>query len=407
MSMQFNDAEFNSMWRNSGFLPDGNRMNLEDTLAVPNVASMLPKVMAGIVREAQEPLLVGTSLLERVNYSAGITITMPALGAIVADDMAEGDEYPEHTIQTGGTTSQVTIGKVGTAFKVTQEMIRFNQFDMIGACLRAAGRALARHKEQKIFRMIRNMGLKLFDNLQPGASLLGVTHGRDLSGSANGTVVADDIFDAWSHMMMSGYLMDTLIMHPLTWPMFVKDATLRAFMLQNGGGTVFATFNGNPRASFPSGVPMGPPSGQDIVPGGTTSGLTPTALEGYFPGQQSGAPVLPSYMNMPLRIIVTPFMPFDPVRRLTDIFMCASGELGALIVDHDVITEEWTDPRNDIKKVKLYERYAVAPYENGKAACVLKNVKVGANEVVLPAQASLAVSTSNLGPINPATPIVF
>lgn len=405
MSLKIEDAQFESMWRNSGLTADGSRIEMSDALALPNTAAMLPKVMSGMVREAQEPLLVGTSLLQRINYTAGIAITMPAIGAIVADDMAEEDEYPEGSPQTGGTTSQVTIGKVGTSFKVTQEMVRYNQFDMIGAMLRAAGRALARLKEQKIFNMIRNMGVRVFDNLQPSSSMYGVTHGRDLSGAANGTLVADDIFDAWAHMMMSGYFADTIILHPLAWPMFIKDATLRAFMLQNGGGTIFGTYTGNARSSFPSGVPQGPSSGQDIVPGGTTSGLTPTSTAGYFPNALNSAPVLPGYMNIPLRIIVSPFMPFNAQRRLTDIFLCSSADLGALIVDEDVTVEEWVNPANDIKKVKMRERYAVALFEQGKGACVMRNVKVGANEVVLPAQATLPVDTSNLAVIAPGTPL--
>lgn len=408
MSLQVDDAQFEAMWKNSGVVSDGGRITMDDALGVPNAAALIPKVMSGVVKEAQEPLLIGTALLQRINYSQGITITMPALGAIVADDMAEGEEYPEHSPSMGGATQTVTIGKVGTSFKVTEEMVRFNQFDMVGALLRAAGRALARHKEQKIFNLIRNMGVCVFNNSVPGSSLMGVTHGRSMAGVANGSLVADDLFDAWAFMMMQGHFCDTILVHPLAWPMFVKDATLRAFVMQNGGGTMFASWAGNPKSNATGMGGVAGASGQDInPPGNPGNGLTATGTPGYFPNQLTSAPVLPGYMNLPLRIIVSPFMPFDASRRLTDIFMCDSSSLGALIVDHDVMVEDWTDPRNDIKKVKLKERYSVALFENGQGACTLKNISIKPNEVVLPAQATIGVESSTLGPIDPAGPVTF
>ncbi len=416
MKLDIKDAkQFEYLWRNQGKLTDGTRIKVEDALSVPNAPMLMPKVISNIVKEAQEPLLVGTSLLQRINYSAGQQITFPAVGALTAADIPEGGEYPERNLQMGGSTVTANIGKSGIAVKVTDEMVRYSQFDVIGMHLRAAGRALARHKEVKIFNLIRALGVTVFDNVKPTSSYFGVTTGRDITGSGNGSVTMDDVFDTYAQIITQGFFPDTLLMHPLSWTMWVKDATLRAFVLANGGGTFFANWTGNPAGRAPwdnSGQGgFGVSGGQTILPGQTSTG--DPAAHGQqgsplanFPQTINSAPELPGYMNVPFRIIVSPFVPYDPRKKLTDIYMFDSRELGALIVDEEVTTEEFDDPRVDIRKIKLRERYALAVLNEGKAIGVMRNVHVVPNEVVLPAQAQLDVASSNLGKISPTANVL-
>jgi HK97 family phage major capsid protein len=226
MELELKDFEY--MWKHNGKTAAGSKMELTDTLAVPNAPALMPRVITNIVREAMEPLLVGTSLLTRINYSYGQTLNFgPAMGALVAADIPEMGEYPERSPQMGGATVQATIGKSGLAVKVSEEMLRYSQFDVIGMMLREAGRALARHKEVKIFNYIRGIGVKVFDNVTPASSLMGVCTGRDLAGQANGSLTMDNLFDAFAHIMTQGFIPNTLIMHPLTWIMFVKDPVRR------------------------------------------------------------------------------------------------------------------------------------------------------------------------------------
>lgn len=408
MEFKLQDAsaeEFRVIWDNNGHLGPGTeeRIELKDALSVPNAPLLFPKVISSIVREAQEPLLVATQLLQRINYSYGQTITFPAVGALVAADIAEGEEYPERSLQMGGATVTATIGKSGLAIKVTDEMIRYSQFDVIGMHLRAAGRALARHKEVKCFNHIRALGVPVFDNLNPSESVYGVCTGRDMNGAANGSVTMDDIFDGFAQVLSQGFMANTLLMHPLAWTMWVKDAQLRAFVQANGGGVFFANWTGNPASRAPWDAAnqggLGMSSGQHILPGQTSSGQT--APHGQtvsnllqYPQNLNTAPVLPSYMGTPFKIIVSPFVAFDPRRKLTDIYMFDSNELGVLIVDEDVTTEEFDDPRVDIRKIKLRERYAIGILNEGLAIAKFLNVHVVPNEIVLPAQATVSVSGS-------------
>jgi hypothetical protein len=410
MVLTFKDEkEFAFSWRNNGLLPTGDvnqRMKVEDAIAVPNAPVWLPKIISGVVREAAEPMLIGTSLLQRIEYHYGQTITFPAVGALDAADIAEGMAYPERQLQMGGATVTASIGKSGLAVKITEEMIRYSQFDVINMHLRAAGRALARHKEKKIFNFIRSMGTVCFDNRNPTQSMFGVTHGRGFSGTANGSVIVDDLFDAYAQIMMQGFTPNTLLMHPLCWSMFIKDPVLRTIANLGQGGTYFATSSGNPasRAPWDTGNKLGVSGGQDIIPGSNAGSQTASPLTQYSQNINA-APVLPDYFPFPFRIIVSPFVQFNPSTKLTDIMIFDSNELGALIVDEEITTDEWTDPSVDIRKIKIRERYGFGIFNEGLAIGTLRNVKVIPNEIVLPAQSTISVS-STLSAIAAGTAVV-
>lgn len=413
--MELNDwTEFKWIWENNGYRepevgPNSERLEIKDALSTTHAPLLFPKVVNRIIKEAGEPILVGTSLLDEVRYKYGQVISFPAIGALSAADIPEGGEYPEVSLDMGGGTVTASIGKVGLAVKLTEEMQRYSQYDVMSMHLRALGRAMARHKEKKIFNFIRAMGVTVFDNLNPARSFLGVTHGRNMHGVANGSVIVDDIFDCWGQIVTQGYTPNTLLMHPLTWVMFVKDPTLRAFAMQNGGGVFLATWNGNPAGRAPWGDKVGVSGGQNITPSTTPDGQNaPHSQTGStllsYPQNITSAPKLPSYMNIPLLIVVSPFVFFDARRRLTDIYMFDRSELGALVVDEPLNTGKWEDPARDLLKVKARERYGVVMYAEGQACGVMRNVFVRPNEVVLPAQATLEVS-SQIQPINPSTPI--
>lgn len=387
-------TNYSYMWNHRGrdLADPAKTIEVKDALSTMDAPLFLPKVIENIVKEAAEPLLVGTQLLQRVEYKYGQVITFPAVGGAVAADIAEGQEYPEFTPSRGGATVTAKIGKSGLAVKFTEEMIKYSQFDLINMMLRMAGRALARHKEQKIFNLIAQEGVHVFNNLSPTSSVLGVTHGRSMNGEANGSCTMDDVFDAYAQVITQGFTPDTLLMHPLTWVMWIKDPVLRYFALSAGGGTFFATHRGNPAGQAPWGNSsqggQGVSSGQNITPGGSASGLAASSLLDY-PQNTNSAPVLPSYFGYPFTIIVSPMVPFNPRTKLTDIFMFDRSELGFLFVDEDVTTEDFVDPRTDILKLKVKERYAMAISNEGQGVAVLKNVKVVPNEIVLPAQTTI------------------
>ena len=381
---------------------------IEDAMSTTNMSMLLPQVITQIVKEEIEPMLVGPSLLDRMSYVPGQRISFPAIGAItMLGDVAEGQAYPEVQIQMGGATVIAGMDKTGLAFKFTDELLRYSDWDLFGYTMRRCANAFARHKEKKIFNYIKSMGVPCFDNLNPTDSWFGTTTGRSFSGAANGSVTMDDIFDVYSQIIQQGFIVDTMLVHPLTYLMWVRDPVMRAFTLQNGGGTFFANYSGRPNGTAnwsngPQGA-LGMATGQNIVPGGNVSGDTPSSLEDY-PQTTTSAPVVPSYFPYPLRIVVSHLMPFDPANKTTDIYLFDSSRLGALIVDQELTSEQWDDPSVDVLKVKMWERYGLGIYEEGQAIGVIHNAVVVPNEIVLPAQAQVSVSGS-LSPLDRSTPI--
>jgi len=408
---QVNRYQF--IWNNSGMDVDGTEIKLDDMYSVPDAPILMPKVISTVVREAIEPMMIGSSLLQRINYSMGQTILLPSMSALsVAElDIAEGGEYPEAKLTQGGSAMIANIGKCGIAVKITEEMIRYSQIDVISMHLRAAARCLARHKEVKIMNMVAAEGLVFFDNSDPVNSVLGVTHGRGFNGAANGSVVADDLFDLWGHLLAKGYNGNTMLLHPLCYTLFLKDANMRSMFFNSNSNILFASWKGNAKGGSPWSMAAG---GQSV---GSIENINPDTETELRSQLLDSSPVLPGYLPNVMNIIVSPFVNYDPIRKLCDIMIFDAGELGVLLVDEDPTTEEWNDPARDIRKIKIRERYALGILNEGQAVALIKNaVNVDNYITSQPAIANInvaaldadgnATASGGLEPINDRTSIV-
>lgn len=341
---------------NAGKLTPEMFMDTQFSLEQP---MLIPRVISQVVREAVEPTVALTPLLQRINFQAGSTLSFPAMGAFVAADIPEGGEYPEQTLEFAGQVV-ATIGKSGVAVKMTEEMIRYSLFDVMSMHLRAAGRAMIRHKEQKVSDMISNSGVIYYDNTASKASTaIGSTTGRGIDGAANGTISIENLFRMYASMGDAGYIPNALIMHPFGWLAFALNPSLRAFGFANNG-PMFA-----PRSGAVG-------SAEQWRVGGLNQ-ETQVSSPGEVATTQSPAP---NGFPVPLRIIVSPFVPYNASANTTDIWMVDTNELGVLVVDEDVVTEDFNDPARDIRKVKLRERYAVENINNGQGIRVAKGVVV-------------------------------
>jgi len=72
----------------------------------------------------------------------------------------------------------------------------------------------------------------------------------------------------------------------------------------------------------------------------------------------TSAPQLPNYLGLPFRILVSPFVNFDPEERTTDIMMFNSRNLGALIVAEEPHVKSWEDGQYNIMNMSIEETYA-------------------------------------------------
>jgi len=323
---------------------------------------LIPRVLSTMAREAIYPNLVLTPLLTRVNYSAGTRVSFPTFGAFAgsAVDLAEGEEYPSGNMELGGQTECI-IGKSGIAIQVTEEQKRYSQFDIISMQVRGAGRALAQLKEKKVANLITSNATVLFDN---DSSAYPSTTGRDAAGAYNGTVTLDDIFKAWSTMVNSGFVPNTLIMHPFAWKIFAEDGMQRLFGFRHGMPNMLW--------QMPKGQPGNAPSWGQTMLNQNTYVSNPENLATTFTN-------VPSLFPQNFNIIVSPYMPFNATTNLTDFVFCDVNELGIMVVDEEVTSDEWKDPSKDIMRMKFRERYGLAIMNDGRAVGVFKNIKIAKN----------------------------
>ena len=82
----------------------------------------------------------------------------------------------------------------------------------------------------------------------------------------------------------------------------------------------------------------------------------------------TSAPVLPNYLGLPFRILVSPFVHFDPETRLTDILMFNSKNLGAVIVAYEPHVKSWEDGQYNILNMSIEEHCDVGMGRQGRPA---------------------------------------
>ena len=86
---------------------------------------------------------------------------------------------------------------------------------------------------------------------------------------------------------------------------------------------------------------------------------------------------VPSIFPSSFNIIVSPYMPYDAANQTTDIIFADVNEMGILIVDEEVTSDEWMDHARDIRKMKFRERYGLATQNDGKTIGLFKGIKIG------------------------------
>lgn len=401
-------ADFSYAWKNGGKRRDGSTMTMKDALATWEAPLFIPKVINNAIQEAVEPLLIGQSLLQRIPFTPGTYIDLPVMGAVDGDfDVGEEESFPELRV-TYGPGAQIgrMPTKSGVAVRFTEEVLRYSQFDVVSMHVRQAAKALARHKEEKIFNMLYRVASTTHDNANPNLSAFGSTTGRDLTGAMNGAITLDDIFEMYSQILHNGYMPDMLLLHPLTWLMFVQDAQLRAFAQMNQSTWFGSQWSGNPgQNDFQSlqggeGVTGGAERFHPATYMGNQTGTAgqagplPVTVREDFSAQMKAAPVLPAHFGIPLRVIVSPFVPYDATDNTTTILMADSSQLGFYIEDYGLQTSEWKNPETDILKIKMKEAYTLREKNRGLGLAVAKKVVVTANQIILPAQSTIGVNGS-------------
>jgi hypothetical protein len=373
---------------------DGNfhKFELKDLVTREDLMRFVPQTVETVVREAIEPnLFIVDRLFQRISIERGSRIQIGALGALEAARVGQAGEYQEKTLDLdGGDMIALTTDKHGLKISLTEEVLRDNLWDVVNVWLRAAGRALARHKERQAAKIVSEMGYDVFDNVNPTNSYAGVTTGRDITGAANGSMTANDIFEMYAYLLNRGFTPDIVMMHPLAWKTFMTDTEMREVVL--AGNTVAS--NRAPNGSYSPNYPT-THNGfglRSLATGNAqTSGNT---VKGASPWVQTLNPlgatfnIAPKYLPSPLEVIVTQYVPFTYGSALyerldagcrTNVVMVDSSNCGVIGQSQEVTTDRWTDPERDIENIKMREEYGFAILEQGKSIAVARNINIARN----------------------------
>jgi hypothetical protein len=316
---------------------EGASVNFSEALASPSAAVLIPKVVVGAMRQAAEPLYIGSKLLQKVRFQGqGNSMIFPSIGVMRAFDVAEGQEIPEDTIdwQTHE-TPEIRIGKSGVRVRFTQEMVTDSQWDIISMLIKEAGRAMGRLKEQKIFQNFSKYGHKVFDNLD--ANPEAHTSGLDIDGNKNGTMSAEDFLDLIIAVMGNEYTPSDILMHPLAWTVFARNELTGA--LAKSPNDMY------PHKGTPKSMALGPDS-----------------IQGRLP--------------FAFNVQLSPFIPLDKKAKRFDMYVVDRNNIGVLLEKQGLQTEEFNEPARDIKNLKITERYGIGVLNEGKAVAVAKNISM-------------------------------
>lgn len=318
-----------------GYIDGDNRVTIKEAFASPDAAALFPKVISRTLREAAEPQLLVTPLLSVVRLGKGRSLEFPAVNAIQAAEIPEGQEYPEQAL---AFAKQIEgkVSKKGVKLAFTEEVIADSLWDIVGLHVRAAGRAMARLKEQIALSRFKDAATVVFDNDDAGFA---DTTGRDINGAFNDTLTWDDVVDMAAVLMAENHVPTDFILHPLMWAIFLKDAVFHA-----GGASA-----------------------------GSSWGFRPQSADGSL---NATAP-------MGLNVLVSPFVSFtakgsNPAAK-SDVFLIDRNEVGTLLVKDDMSTDQFDDPSRDIRQLKMKERYDIVMLGDGEGITVAKNINLARN----------------------------
>lgn len=315
---------------------------LQDFLATPQAKVLIPRVIVGAMRKAADPMYLASSFFKKIRLKHGQAVVFPSIGVMRAHDVAEGQEIPQETLDWQlHENNLIKVGKSGIRIQFTDEILKDVEFDIVGMMLSEAGRAMARHKEQKAFNEFITHGHTVFDNelrrKDPKLWAAAGTTGVDYQNNLNDTLSVEDLLDLIIAVYNNEYTPTDLIMHPLAWTTFAKNGLT---------GSLTAPFEREAKRELPTGGFK----------------LGPDSIQGRLP--------------FAFNVNLSPFAPIDKVAKTFDIMCVDRNNVGVEIVKDDLKTESFRDPSRDINNTKVIERYGFGTYNEGRAVTVARAISM-------------------------------
>lgn len=354
-------------------------MTIKEAITTTDTIKLIPKVIEGKLREAQEPTYLGTTFFQKVRVDGGASAVyvIPVVGELIAYEVGEGTKYQESRAEVNtleNATLEIRVKKFGVKVSMTEESINDCSWDILGINIRKMGQAMGRIKEEQIFNNFSQHGKPIFDNnLRQQLPEAGTT-GLGKDGNPNDTLSVEDLLDLAMALLGQGFNPTDVIMHPLVWVVFARNNMI-------GNGLTYGALGGN--YVHPNGAIQGTPAAFGMANSGDGQKfiMRPDQIQGRIP-------------VMGLTVSFSPWVHFDRMGKKFDMYCLDRNEVGIIAQRDELSMDDWVDPERDIKMLKCKERYGIGLLNNGRAITVAKNIAVAPS---YPAQPIINVRATESG----------
>jgi len=399
-----NISEILSAFRNGKFV--GENVKISELMQTSDFPKLFYSATEIVMKSRIMPQrIISENLFRTIPYAGtGSQVTIRTLGGVKVEEVPEGGQYPEtgSAVNDQAFRINLEIKKYGAKVAGTKDLIESDNWGIFAYTLEQLAVELANKKERLCVNMLNEMaGHVLKDNADAANTPLGSCTGRGIDGAQNGALGIDDIMEMLAYMQMRGYSMDTVLLHPFAWTLWARDPEIREVMMDSkviytpGGAP--APGWGDPTGFGGLGVPFdrfGSSIG-NVTPANAQAGLYNT-LDPIF-GKLGVSPyaypnltpfgstfqVQPKFMGRPLKILISPLVPYYKIsggarsgKYATNIIFADSQNCGLILQKESPAMEEWSDIEREINYIKIRERYGIAPLEQGRAICMAKNVVI-------------------------------
>lgn len=386
----------------SGKLPNGNE-KIKDVLMTSDYPELFYSATQILLKSRIYPqAVVSQNLFQSIPYSGNATtLTIRSIGGVKFEEIAEGGTYPETSTGVADQTYRIhfEIKKYGAKLAATRELIDSDNWGIFAATMAQLGDEIAMLREKIcIGRLNNDAGYVLMDNANPSATPLGTPTGRGIDGKQNGALGVDDIMEIMAYMQQRGYHIDTVLIHPFAYMAWCRDPEIREAIFGSslanpvgspaqGFGSPFGGLGPN-YSSFGGAGPVGAASADAALSAGNAT-LDPIfkklGISNYaFPNLTPfGATFYtnPKYTAWPLKIIVSPLVPFYKItgalstgKYACNIIFADSRKCGLILEREAPAMEQWSDIEKEIEYMKVRTRFGVAFQDQGRAIAIAKNV---------------------------------
>jgi hypothetical protein len=331
-------------------------VSITEALRSSDASILFPKAISDVLLRPREPMMIGQQYLARTVQVDNVrSIEIPMLGALRAFDLGEGQEYPEQSLAFAQQFTEIRVNRVGLAFSISEDVIKDSMWDILGLTIEAAGYAMMRHKEEKIFNTAMENGHVVFDNNVNDPNFW--THGMGSGGNYNYTVTFDDLIDALGALVAHEYVPTDIIMHPLGWVVWAKDPVLRAQFLTGGqiGQSVWSTL-----PQFDQNINMPWNINYVVTP------FQPITLRSKLTGHSGSGTAWPNPNSL-------------PDANISHVTIIDRNQAVLVLQREPMEMDDFEDWRRDAVWMKFRERYGVAVLNQGRAISMIKNIRLDTN----------------------------